>query len=69
MHVPAGFLKLLDNYERSTGITERVTAEELAEISLFLDSVLETEVMKVRWSRPFHRVTTRTPEVVFSVET
>lgn len=37
---------LLDNYERSTGVAERVTAEELAEINLFLDAVLETEVMK-----------------------
>ncbi|KAK2842115.1 hypothetical protein Q5P01_012315 [Channa striata] len=39
-------IKLLDNYERSTGMTERVTAEELAETNLFLDAVLETEVMK-----------------------
>ncbi|KAM4552915.1 uridylate-specific endoribonuclease C [Fundulus diaphanus] len=42
----AHFMKLLDNYERSTGITERVTPEELTEISLFLDAVLETQVMK-----------------------
>uniref|UniRef100_A0A3Q2QFF0 Uridylate-specific endoribonuclease n=1 Tax=Fundulus heteroclitus TaxID=8078 RepID=A0A3Q2QFF0_FUNHE len=42
----ADFMKLLDNYERSTGITERVTPEELTEISLFLDAVLETQVMK-----------------------
>uniref|UniRef100_UPI0037E97C26 uridylate-specific endoribonuclease C n=1 Tax=Semicossyphus pulcher TaxID=241346 RepID=UPI0037E97C26 len=40
------FTKLLDNYERSTGVTERVTTEERTEISLFLDAVLETEVMK-----------------------
>ncbi|XP_029951934.1 uridylate-specific endoribonuclease C isoform X2 [Salarias fasciatus] len=40
------FLTLLDNYERSTGVTERVTTEELTEISLFLDAVLQTEVMK-----------------------
>lgn len=40
------FMKLLDNYERSTGVTERVTAEELTETNLFLDAVLETEVMK-----------------------
>ncbi|XP_034391170.1 poly(U)-specific endoribonuclease-C [Cyclopterus lumpus] len=39
-------MKLLDNYERSTGVAERVTAEEQAEINLFLDAVLETEVMK-----------------------
>ncbi|CAG5958190.1 unnamed protein product [Menidia menidia] len=42
----AGFMGLLDNYERSTGVMERVTPEELAEVSLFLDAVLETEVMK-----------------------
>lgn len=47
IHVPTGLVKLLDNYERSTGVTEQVTAEELTEISLFLDAVLETEVMKV----------------------
>lgn len=40
-------MKLLDNYERSTGITERVTPEELTEINLFLDAVQETQVMKV----------------------
>lgn len=43
----AGFTKLLDNYERSSGVAERVTAEELTEINLFLDAVLQTEVMKV----------------------
>lgn len=40
------FTRLLDNYERSTGVAERVTTEELTEMSLFLDAVLETEVMK-----------------------
>uniref|UniRef100_A0A3Q3EYB9 Uridylate-specific endoribonuclease n=1 Tax=Kryptolebias marmoratus TaxID=37003 RepID=A0A3Q3EYB9_KRYMA len=40
------FMKLLDNYERSTGVAEQVTAEELTEISLFLDAVLDTQVMK-----------------------
>ncbi|KAM7396539.1 hypothetical protein PAMP_019572 [Pampus punctatissimus] len=40
------FMKLLDNYERSTGVTEQVTTEELMEANLFLDAVLETEVMK-----------------------
>lgn len=40
------FMGLLDNYERSTGVTERVTTEELTEINLFLDAVLETQVMK-----------------------
>ncbi|XP_072241698.1 uridylate-specific endoribonuclease C [Leuresthes tenuis] len=39
-------MTLLDNYERSTGVTERVTPEELAEMNLFLDAVLETQVMK-----------------------
>lgn len=43
----AGFVRLLDNYEKSSGVAERVTAEELVEINLFLDAVLETEVMKV----------------------
>jgi len=45
--VPAVLIKLLDNYERSTGVAERVTTEEQAEMNLFLDAVLETEVMKV----------------------
>lgn len=40
-------MKLLDNYEQSTGVTERVTTEELVETNLFLDAVLQTEVMKV----------------------
>ncbi|KAM7414347.1 hypothetical protein PAMA_019253 [Pampus argenteus] len=40
------FMNLLDNYERSTGVTEQVTAEELMETNLFLDAVLETAVMK-----------------------
>ncbi|KAM9854099.1 uridylate-specific endoribonuclease C [Aulostomus maculatus] len=40
------FMKLLDNYERSIGVMEQVTANELTEISLFLDAVLETDVMK-----------------------
>lgn len=43
----AGFVRLLDNYEKSSGVAELVTAEELMEINLFLDAVLETEVMKV----------------------
>ncbi|XP_026167337.1 uridylate-specific endoribonuclease C [Mastacembelus armatus] len=42
----ARFMKLLDNFERYTGVTEQVTTEELTEINLFLDAVLETEVMK-----------------------
>ncbi|XP_028263935.1 uridylate-specific endoribonuclease C [Parambassis ranga] len=40
------FMALLDNYERSTGVTERVTTEELTEVNLFLDAILETQVMK-----------------------
>ncbi|XP_029697369.1 uridylate-specific endoribonuclease C isoform X2 [Takifugu rubripes] len=40
------FTKLLDNYETSTGVAEVVTAEERTEVNLFLDAVLETEVMK-----------------------
>lgn len=40
-------MKLLDNYERSTGTTEQVTAEEVTETSLFLDAVLGTDIMKV----------------------
>ncbi|XP_030646485.1 uridylate-specific endoribonuclease C [Chanos chanos] len=40
------FMKLLDNYERSTGVAERVTADEVSENNLFLDAVLETSVMK-----------------------
>uniref|UniRef100_A0A3Q3X385 Uridylate-specific endoribonuclease n=1 Tax=Mola mola TaxID=94237 RepID=A0A3Q3X385_MOLML len=40
------FIGLLDNYEKSLGVAELVTAEELTEINLFLDAVLQTEVMK-----------------------
>lgn len=40
------FLNLLDNYEHSMGVAERVTTEEQMEMSVFLDAVLETEVMK-----------------------
>ncbi|XP_051953125.1 uridylate-specific endoribonuclease C [Xyrauchen texanus] len=42
----ARFMKLLDNYERSTGVAERVTAEEVTENNSFLDAILETAVMK-----------------------
>lgn len=48
--MPAGLITLLDNYERSIGVAEQVTAEELTEINLFLDAVLKTEVMKVHIS-------------------
>uniref|UniRef100_A0A673M9X0 Uridylate-specific endoribonuclease n=1 Tax=Sinocyclocheilus rhinocerous TaxID=307959 RepID=A0A673M9X0_9TELE len=37
---------LLDNYERSTGVAERVTAQEVTENNSFLDAILETAVMK-----------------------
>ncbi|AWP08645.1 putative poly(U)-specific endoribonuclease-C-like isoform 4 [Scophthalmus maximus] len=46
MTTTSWFMKLLDNYEHSTGVTERVTTEEQNEINLFLDAVLQTEVMK-----------------------
>ncbi|XP_048865767.1 uridylate-specific endoribonuclease C-like [Brienomyrus brachyistius] len=39
-------MNLLDNYEPSTGVAEKVTAEEIAENNLFLNAVLETDVMK-----------------------
>lgn len=42
----AYFINLLDNYEMSTGVSETVTHEELKENHLFLDAILETEVMK-----------------------
>ena len=50
-------MKLLDNYERSTGVAERVTTEEQMETNLFLDAVLQTEVMKVHSSNtPFFTI-------------
>ncbi|KAL7828059.1 hypothetical protein AOLI_G00312110 [Acnodon oligacanthus] len=42
----ACFISLLDNYEMSTGVAEKVTNEELEENDLFLDAILKTEVMK-----------------------
>ncbi|KAM6948218.1 uridylate-specific endoribonuclease C-like [Aplochiton taeniatus] len=42
----ACFIKLLDNFETSTGVSETVTPEELKENHLFLDAILETDVMK-----------------------
>ncbi|XP_036376278.1 poly(U)-specific endoribonuclease-C-like [Megalops cyprinoides] len=42
----AHFINLLDNYEMSTGLSETVTSQELQENHLFLDAILETEVMK-----------------------
>ncbi|XP_017266459.1 poly(U)-specific endoribonuclease-C [Kryptolebias marmoratus] len=40
------FINLLDNYETSTGVSETVTSEELKETKLFIDAMMETEVMK-----------------------
>ncbi|XP_037537800.1 poly(U)-specific endoribonuclease-C-like [Nematolebias whitei] len=40
------FINLLDNYETSTGVSETVTSEELKENELFIDAIMETEVMK-----------------------
>ncbi|KAG4040440.1 hypothetical protein PC123_g24021 [Phytophthora cactorum] len=37
---------LLDNYERETGVTERVTPRELAENNAFLNAVIETAPMR-----------------------
>uniref|UniRef100_A0A1A7XXD6 Uridylate-specific endoribonuclease n=1 Tax=Iconisemion striatum TaxID=60296 RepID=A0A1A7XXD6_9TELE len=42
----AYFISLLDNYESSTGVAETVTSEELNENRLFIDAIMETEVMK-----------------------
>ncbi|KAI3374765.1 hypothetical protein L3Q82_021322 [Scortum barcoo] len=42
----AYFINLLDNYEASTGVSETVTPEELKENRLFIDSIMETDVMK-----------------------
>ncbi|XP_076835659.1 uridylate-specific endoribonuclease B [Brachyhypopomus gauderio] len=41
------FISLLDNYESDTGEPEVVTPEEEAENNRFLDSILETPVMKI----------------------
>ncbi|KAJ8355629.1 hypothetical protein SKAU_G00184230 [Synaphobranchus kaupii] len=46
METYAHFINLLDNYEMSTGKAEMVTREEQAENRLFLDAIMETEVMK-----------------------
>ncbi|KAM6233452.1 uridylate-specific endoribonuclease, partial [Porphyrio hochstetteri] len=42
----ASFIKLLDNYQRSTGREEEVTAEELREQDNFLKEVMGTELMR-----------------------
>lgn len=44
----ADFINLLDNYEMSTGVSETVTSDEMKENHLFLDAILETDVMKVQ---------------------
>jgi len=46
-------MKLLDNYERSTGVAERVTTEEVTENNSFLDAILDTAVMKVQYDSNF----------------
>ncbi|XP_028327762.1 poly(U)-specific endoribonuclease-C-like [Gouania willdenowi] len=46
METYSHFINLLDNYEMSTGVSETVTSEELQENKLFIDSILDTEVMK-----------------------
>lgn len=60
-HLSTGFMKLLDNYERSTGVAERVTADEVTENNSFLDAVLETAVMKVRMHHLITQVLSFTP--------
>ncbi|TNN88510.1 Poly(U)-specific endoribonuclease-C [Liparis tanakae] len=40
------FINLLDNYETSTGVSEKVSSEELQENRLFIESMMETDVMK-----------------------
>ncbi|XP_060746025.1 poly(U)-specific endoribonuclease-C-like [Tachysurus vachellii] len=42
----ASFINLLDNYEMSTGVEEKVTSQELEENNIFLDAILQTQVMK-----------------------
>lgn len=42
------FINLLDNYETSTGVSETVTAEELQENRVFINAIMETDVMKVQ---------------------
>jgi len=39
------FMRLLDNYERTTGTAETVDAEETAEVRAFLDALCSTPVM------------------------
>lgn len=42
-------MNLLDNYEMSTGVAETVTSEELEENNIFLNAILQTQVMKVHF--------------------
>uniref|UniRef100_A0A8C6TTM6 Uridylate-specific endoribonuclease n=1 Tax=Neogobius melanostomus TaxID=47308 RepID=A0A8C6TTM6_9GOBI len=42
----AHFINLLDNYEMLSGVGETVTSEEMKENRLFIDTVVESEVMK-----------------------
>lgn len=38
--------ELLDNYERDTGVAEKVTAEELGENNAFLNAIMDTPPMQ-----------------------
>ncbi|CAI5728119.1 unnamed protein product [Peronospora effusa] len=51
--------ELLDNYERETGVTEKVTPKELAENNMFLNAVIETAPMRYAhaWLLKNHKVT------------
>ncbi|XP_013361112.1 PREDICTED: poly(U)-specific endoribonuclease isoform X2 [Chinchilla lanigera] len=42
----AAFIKLLNNYQRATGHSERLGAQELAEQDAFLGEIMKTAVMK-----------------------
>lgn len=46
--VVSDFINLLDNYETSTGVSEQVTSEELMENRLFINAIMETDLMKVQ---------------------
>eukprot|EP00057_Strongylocentrotus_purpuratus_P032820 XP_788965.1 PREDICTED: poly(U)-specific endoribonuclease-A [Strongylocentrotus purpuratus] len=40
------FVALLDNYATETGVAEEVTAQEIKENQMFIDRIMETEVMR-----------------------
>ncbi|CAI5745727.1 unnamed protein product [Peronospora destructor] len=58
-HTYKMLFELLDNYERETGLTERVTPKELAENNTFLNAVIETAPMRYAhaWLVKNHKVT------------